>query len=886
MHRAEWTFLVIFTLVATILAAGSSSYATLQTRTHQFDSEASRIQAIILESLGSSRGLIIAMGTLYRANENIDASSFSLIASDIQATNPAIRHVAFAPRLPSNNLEAFETMLREEGFPTFSVKTQAGTRNQVDSYLPLVFIEPFGPVTARFMGEDLLGRPELTEAIQSSIVTNEPQLVYLEHFLDSTLQLGFLHPVYSGTTTPRSALERETHLRGLLVFTLDPKQWKTGADIDVKNLIHLNFSKDDNNEQILVLNDPQLDLRDSLLSLEKTLLLPHFPLSLYIRKPVGYTEIINSPIPYITLLGAIIGFIISRLIITRRRVVHQEQAAKAELFRIRRHAETTLQSIGDAVITVDSYLIIRSANTMAEQLLGRSGTDLIGMPADQVIKLTDESSGRNLALFDLREHDLSRNHIILNRADSAHIPIEIDIRHLHGGHEEDMGQVIVLRDVSTERELSQELHYQATHDPLTDLMNRYAFDQELQASLKSAHRRDSHHVLCYLDLDQFKLINDTCGHMAGDIVLKQISSIIHSQLRAQDIIARLGGDEFGIILSDCPLKKAQEIAERIRLAVRDFRFPWEEKVFDLRVSIGLVPITENAQNMTELLSAADIACYSAKERGRDQVYAYLHDDESITERHGEMQWLPILQEALREDHFSMALQPIVPIENDSLPEIYEFLIRLNRPDDQSNLPGSFLPAAERYDLMREIDTWVINHCFGLIASYSLPDKAHFSINLSGQSLTDPQLPTRILQAQEQFKIDPDRIYFEITETSAITNLAATIELINRLRTQGYHFALDDFGSGFSSYSYLSRLPIDLLKIDGQFIRDIRSNKINYTLVKGIREIAEVLDVASIAEFVENSDIVGVITSMGIEYMQGFHCGKPRPAEHILSEISS
>jgi PAS domain S-box-containing protein len=520
MSRTEWAFIALFMFVFTILAAGGASYITLQARTHQFESDAARIQASVLESLGSSRGLIIAMGTLYRANENIDASSFSLIATDIKATNPAIRHVAFAPRLAREDRSAFEDSLREEGFPTFSIRTSKDAFDHIDFHLPLIFIEPFSPMTARFMGEDLVSRPDLLEDINFSVAANEPQLVFLENFLDKERQLGFLHPVYSGTTTPWSSLERETHLRGLLVFTLDPQQWKTGADIDSGTVISLSYSADEKKQQTIVLNDPELDLKDSLLSLDKTLQLPHFPLSLNISKPVGYAEVINSPIPYLTLLGAIISFIIPRLVISRRKVVRQEQATKAELSRIRRHAETTLQSIGDAVITVDPYLVIRSANTMAEQLLGQAGTELIGLPANQVIKLTDESSGRKLALFDLREHDLSRNHIILNRADSAHIPIEIDIRHLHGSHEEDMGQVIVLRDVSTERELSQELRYQATHDPLTGLMNRYAFDQELQASLKSAHRRDSHHVLCYLDLDQFKLINDTCGHMAGGYCLK------------------------------------------------------------------------------------------------------------------------------------------------------------------------------------------------------------------------------------------------------------------------------------------------------------------------------------------------------------------------------
>jgi EAL domain-containing protein (putative c-di-GMP-specific phosphodiesterase class I) len=245
----------------------------------------------------------------------------------------------------------------------------------------------------------------------------------------------------------------------------------------------------------------------------------------------------------------------------------------------------------------------------------------------------------------------------------------------------------------------------------------------------------------------------------------------------------------------------------------------------------------------------------------------------------------VLQEALRENRFTMNLQPILPTGESGLPRMYEFLIRLEQPDDANCLPGSFLPAAERYDMMREIDTWVIQHCFGLISRYQLPDDVCFTINLSGQSLTDPSLPTKILEASQAHGIEPEHVYFEITETSAITSLSATNELINKLRTNGFRFALDDFGSGFSSYSYLSKLPVDLLKIDGMFIRDIHENRIHHTLVKGIREIAEVLNVATIAEFVETAEIVDSITDLKIEYMQGYHCGSPRPALQVLKEIS-
>jgi diguanylate cyclase (GGDEF)-like protein/PAS domain S-box-containing protein len=884
MTRTEWGFTILFTLLFAVISAIVSGHLTLQARTQSFQSDAQRIQASLLESLESARGLSVAMGTLYRTHEHIDSSSFSFIATDILDANTALSTITYSPWLEAGRKEAFVTAQRDEGFPTFSIQTQKDSDAQT-YFLPLQFIEPFDPLSARFMGEDLFGRKEIQQDIIQSIESNESRLVLFNSLMDHDNQLALIHPVYSGMALPSSKDMRLLHARGLLLFTFSIDQWAQGQNLTPDTKLSLNYCEDEDAELTLTTMENSGSSESSLLRLNESLDVPTFPIRIHMEKGLGFSELSRSPVPLAVIVATVLGLIFSQLIISRRRIKLNEQATTLELQNMRRHAETTLQSIGDGVITVDSYLIIRSVNSTAEKLLCKTSEELVGSPANSVIKLIDEKSGKPLGLFSSREHDISRNHIILSRSGNTELPVEIDIRNLHGNHEEDMGQVIVLRDVSTERELSRELRYQATHDLLTGLMNRYAFDQELQAALKSSHRNGSHHVLCYLDLDQFKLINDTCGHMAGDEVLKQVTSVIHNQLRSQDMFARLGGDEFGILLSNCPLDKAQEIAERIRCSIHDFRFPWEEKVFDLRVSIGLVPITDNAESMTELLSAADVACYTAKDRGRDQIYTYQSDDESISERHGQMQWLPILQDALRENHFTLNLQPILPISSNKLPRIYEFLIRLNHPDNTPSLPGSFLPAAERYDLMREIDTWVIYHCFELIHSYRLPDNVCFSINLSGQSLTDPMLVTRILQANEAYPVDPSRIYFEITETSAITSLAATTELINRLRALDYRFALDDFGSGFSSYSYLSKLPVDLLKIDGQFVRDINENKIHHTLVKGIREIAEVLNVATIAEFVESQEIVESIDKLGIEYMQGYHCGRPDSAKTILENIS-
>lgn len=439
-----------------------------------------------------------------------------------------------------------------------------------------------------------------------------------------------------------------------------------------------------------------------------------------------------------------------------------------------------------------------------------------------------------------------------------------------------------LSDEVIERKRMQgQLSYQASHDELTGLFNRRAFEQRLQATLDAAHEKNGEHALCYLDLDQFKVINDTCGHIAGDELLRHLGQWLQARVTATDTLARLGGDEFGVLLENCTLRQARRVADSLRKAIEEFRFQWEDKTFSLGVSIGLVPFSGSGETMTHLLSTADTACYAAKEEGRNRIYTYLEDDTEIARHHGQMQWVVRINRAIEENRFQLYCQPIVPLENHTeRPKKYELLLQMRGDDGQAVMPGSFLPAAERYSLSTKVDRWVVTAALGWLNKHK--DRGYqYSINLSGQSLGNGEFLEFIIDELDKTGVPAQRICFEVTETAAISNLSSAIEFVKAVKQRGCRFALDDFGTGFSSFKYLKTLPVDYLKIDGSFVKDIVENPIDYAMVKSINDIAHVMGKQTIAEYVENDAILQRVREAGVNYAQGNGIGLPMPIEELI-----
>ncbi|MGD8925751.1 MAG: EAL domain-containing protein, partial [Thioalkalispiraceae bacterium] len=472
---------------------------------------------------------------------------------------------------------------------------------------------------------------------------------------------------------------------------------------------------------------------------------------------------------------------------------------------------------------------------------------------------------------------------VLKRVDKKY-EIEYNASAINDQENQTYGGVIVFRDVTENRELERQLSHQASHDALTGLVNRREFEIRLNQAITNSKAEQTQYALLYLDLDQFKVINDMGGHNAGDELLKQLSKTVKNILRESDTLARLGGDEFGILLEACPLSKATDIAETIRQEISKINFYWHGQVYTVGVSIGIIMITEDSVGMNEVMSAVDTACYTAKDLGRNRIQVYQPGDQELTKRKNEMHWKQRITAAINDDAFILHAQEIFPVnkENNST-RFLEILIRLQDTEDKLISPHSFLPAAERYSLTTNIDRWVIAKTFSTITDLHLSQQDfNFSINLSGTSLNTNEMLGFITNQFDKTGISPDMICFEITESMAIANMTSARKFISILKGLGCSFALDDFGKGLSSFTYLKHIPVDMIKIDGSFIRDIIDDPVSISFVESIINIAHVMGLTTVAEYVENEAIDRMIRKTGIDYVQGHFTSRSVPLDSIFA----
>ena len=564
--------------------------------------------------------------------------------------------------------------------------------------------------------------------------------------------------------------------------------------------------------------------------------------------------------------------------------INDRKLAEAQLFSEKERAQVTLESIGDAVITTDVHGLIDYVNPVAETLSGWRSAEARGLPLQVVCRMLDETTGKtqmNPVETVLREGASIKvtSNVLLLRRDGTEIAINETAAPIRDRSGAIAGVVLVLHDVRREREYATQLSYQASHDALTGLINRREFEHRLGLALASARELGRHHAVMYLDLDQFKLVNDTCGHAAGDELMRQVSMLLQQRLREGDTLARLGGDEFGVLLENCPAEHAVRIADELRQTVSDFHFIWHTRTFTIGVSIGLVNIADHAMTLADVLSAGDAACYMAKEKGRNRVQVYHPKDSELAVRHGEMEWVARIHGALDADRFCLYAQEIVAVEALHRPaSLFELLVRMVDEHGQLVPPMAFIPAAERYSLMPAVDRWVIRTAFATIAGmYARGEPAAtYMINLSGVSIGADEFFDFIREELAQARIAGESICFEITETTAIANLGKAAHFIGELRALGCRFSLDDFGAGMSSFGYLKHLPVDFLKIDGSFVADMLVDPIDSAMVEAINHIGHVMGKRTIAEFVESDDVLVSLRRIGVDYAQGYAIAKPKP----------
>ena len=559
-----------------------------------------------------------------------------------------------------------------------------------------------------------------------------------------------------------------------------------------------------------------------------------------------------------------------------------------ELFKEKERALVTLDSIGDAVITTDVAGRITHLNLVAEKTTGWRNVEVKNMPLFKAIQLIEEFSRELIlnpvqrAVREDRIIKLPAPCLLLNR-EGEEFAVEGMASPIHNRENKTIGVVLVLHDVTEQRRLLREIAYQANHDHLTGLVNRVYFEERLQALIERTRLTNQEHAVFYFDLDQFRKVNDTCGHFAGDQILKQIATLLKQKHRKTDTIARLGGDEFGIILENCSAEEGCALADEMCRLIKDYRFSWEGKPISISVSVGVAIVNTKTVNFDKLMGAADQACCIAKEKGGNRYHLYQDDDFDLSRLHGEMKLLPLINRAFEDNRFCLYYQPIVPVDGQTPPSWFEILIRLFDERGDKLLPGRILPVVQRYNMMLEIDRWVLDRFFQYFQENEscLRGKPYtFNINLSGAALNDDYFLEYIEDLFAQYKVPPQQVCFELTETIAIANFNQALNFIQKLKAFGCRFALDDFGSGLSSFSYLKFLPFDYLKIDGNFVKNINENLIDQEMVKMINTVAHLMGIQTIAEFVEEQAVQEQLGVIGVDYMQGYWIAKPAPLEKL------
>jgi diguanylate cyclase (GGDEF)-like protein/PAS domain S-box-containing protein len=554
----------------------------------------------------------------------------------------------------------------------------------------------------------------------------------------------------------------------------------------------------------------------------------------------------------------------------------------------------TLDSLGEGIITTDVTGRIDYLNRAAEQLIGVSGADALGKTITDIITLVDEHDRRSLGdpvrqcLTTQTRVTVGRRGLMISRNGTDERSVELTVTPLKGPKADLAGTVVAVRDVSELRGITRQMSYQASHDALTGLVNRREFERRLEEALEATHASPTRHVMCYLDLDRFKVVNDSSGHMAGDTMLREVAALLKQTVRDSDTVGRLGGDEFGLLLTGCPLEKARQIADDVVLKISEYRFVWKDKIFNIGVSVGLVEISRDSGVPDEIMSAADSACYVAKKQG-NHVHVYSARDESVARHRGEIHWLQRLQTALKDNRFELMAQPIIATaSNGAVGPALEVLLRLQDDTVPGGIsPTEFVRAAERYRLMGDVDRWVVQAALTALArgAIRVPADRSIAINLSGQTLGDPQFLEFVVDVLDRTGVVADQVCFEVTENAVITNIEHAQRFIGVLHGMGCRFALDDFGRGLSSFGNLKNLSLDYLKIDGSFIRNLAIDTVNQAMVAAMIKLARTLNFQVVAEQVEDIGALEAATRMGVDFVQGYHLGRPQPLARIIARAS-
>jgi diguanylate cyclase (GGDEF)-like protein/PAS domain S-box-containing protein len=889
-HINVWLGIICITiLILMVVLVFNNSIKTIK---EQLRDNAQLVYQNTQEALHAGEHVLDGYQAYFKTVDVVDYRKLEEYSRTIRKEHPFIYMTQYMIRVENSELPDFLHERRLEGYATFRVTEYDSNEyrtlipvSERSVYYPLVFIDPMDIPSLPLLGFDVLSFPLIHTAVDESIETGKARATKPFNLHTGGTGYVIISPVYTADNLPEDKSQRYDLATRLVAVAVSTDNILDSIEInDNESLTYTYFDNDSKSHSISrtinsgIINEKSLF---PIYSNSHTLNVAGQYYGLELRRQLTWADLDYEWMAFAILSTVAFSLLLFNFVHLRIQSVRASQRAQAEIFQEREHAQVTLHSISEAVITTDKDKRIIYMNPIARRITGWNEEEAIGMPIDTVFRLLHEQTRKPIksTVDECLLHQgtvLFDEPAILINKNADEFAVENSSSPIRGHNGELIGAVLVFRNITHIRNLSKKMEFQATHDALTGLINRHEFEHQLTLAVKSARENNRTHAICYLDLDQFKIVNDTCGHIAGDQLLKEIASLMPHSIRSSDCLARLGGDEFGVLMLDCPIKQAEKVADSLRAAIRDFTFSWDRRTFDIGVSIGLVPISKDSGSVKDVLQRSDSACYIAKDLGRNRVHIYTPDDIEISKRHGELQWITRIKNALEHNHFLLALQAVIPIADTNDRVHYEVLLRLDEGKGDIIPPMSFIPAAERYDLMPVIDKWVINEAFRLIGEEQKRKKNNhvYNINLSGQTLCDTDILEYVRTQIDHYGIEASHLCFEITETAVIANLSLAIDFIGRMKKMGCLFALDDFGSGLSSFAYLKKLPVDFIKIDGEFVRDITDDPMDRAIVSAINDIGHEIGLTTVAEYVESEEILNLLKQLGVDYAQGYAVDKP------------
>ncbi len=856
--------------------------------------------------IAETRSFIKSVEGMHYASDEFAGGDIEAFVNQVRQYSPYLHSLGMFQAVKPSMLMSYWDQMLENGSDSYSIHEYAETGERVAvsrkaRYLPVHTIAPMEASHEPILGTDLAGSKEIDELLNVAIDTAESFIARASEGWPFHTKYLLIQPLYRGKKVPDTIQARRELFAGGIWVSLDPADLVFEAEGDsLEGTLGLTLISGKHLSKITISNtnvasQPGLKAGFANLKSERTWKMGSTEVTLaWVTQPL--MPVSHWVRTLVVLLATLLAIIAVLLFIYAQRRSQMElfdslRALNAE----RAKAELTLASISDAVISIDSGRYIVYMNASARKLLCATNLAELNKPIEYYL-LLDESRaigspfpGFEKALAAIPSQTTAEYDVSLNLPHVKDVAVKLTLTSMNNEEGNVSGSIVVMKDVSKERKLTTELEYRANYDSLTGIFNRFHFEKRLHALLDGTVIGDRRHALCFFDLDNFKIVNDTCGHAAGDALLCEVTAELKKNLRPNDILARLGGDEFGAVICDCDEEQALAIANEIHEFFKNYVYEEGGSAFSVSASIGFVAISKDYCDYKTILSSADSACYAAKEAGRNALVVYSQDDEGVAEKEEEINWVPQLRSALEHESFRLLLQPIGTLHAGGVSASrnhFEFLLRMLSPAGEEISPFKFIKSAERYDLMTKIDRWVLANVLrhaGEIQN-QLKEQCTFSINLSGKSLSDPDLLCFIKEQFSAHAVEPSCFWFEITETAAISQFSTAVVLLQGLRDMGAKTALDDFGSGVSSFGYLQKLPVDVLKIDGQFIKGMDSDPVAHEMVKAINKMAKVLGLETVAEHVESEAVVDQLAAMGVDYAQGFYLGRPASIESALSVL--